>query len=48
MIRKFAVEFLGTAILVFFAVGVATLMFGFRLAAPASRREWWPPRWRSA
>ena len=30
MIRKFAVEFLGTAILVFFAVGVATLMFGFR------------------
>jgi aquaporin Z len=29
MIRKFAVEFLGTAILVFFAVGVATLMFGF-------------------
>ena len=32
MIRKLAVEFLGTAILVFFAVGVATLMFGFRLA----------------
>jgi aquaporin Z len=32
MIRKFAVEFLGTAILVFFAVGVATLMFGFRFA----------------
>jgi aquaporin Z len=30
MIRKFAVEFLGTAILVFFAVGVATLMFGFK------------------
>ena len=30
MIRKFAAEFLGTAILVFFAVGVATLMFGFR------------------
>ena len=29
MIRKFAAEFLGTAILVFFAVGVATLMFGF-------------------
>jgi aquaporin Z len=32
MIRKFAAAFLGTAILVFFAVGVATLMFGFRLA----------------
>ncbi len=30
MIRKLAVEFLGTAILVFFAVGVATLMFGFK------------------
>jgi aquaporin Z len=30
MIRKFAVEFLGTAILVFLAVGVATLMFGFK------------------
>ena len=29
MIRKLAAEFLGTAILVFFAVGVATLMFGF-------------------
>src|SRR6201985_3134811 len=32
MIRKLAVEVLGTASLVFFAVGVATLMFGFRLA----------------
>lgn len=32
MIRKFAVEFLGTAILVFFAVDVATLMFGFKFA----------------
>jgi aquaporin Z len=32
MIRKLAVEFLGTAILVFFAVGVATLMFGFKFA----------------
>jgi len=30
--RKFAAEFLGTAVLVFFAVGVATLMFGFKLA----------------
>ena len=30
MIRKFAVEFLGTAILVFLAVGTATLMFGFK------------------
>jgi glycerol uptake facilitator-like aquaporin len=45
MIRKFAVEFLGTAILVFFAVGVATLMFGFKfdgasvaLRAQAPRR----------
>jgi aquaporin Z len=32
MIRKLAAEFLGTAILVFFAVGVATLMFGFKFA----------------
>jgi aquaporin Z len=32
MIRKLGVEFLGTAILVFFAVGVATLMFGFKFA----------------
>jgi len=32
MIRKFAAEFLGTAILVFVAVGVATLMFGFTFA----------------
>jgi aquaporin Z len=30
MVRKFAVEFLGTAMLVFLAVGVATLMFGFK------------------
>jgi aquaporin Z len=29
MLRKLFVEFLGTASLVFFAVGVATLMFGF-------------------
>src|SRR5271166_4523602 len=28
MIRKFAAELLGTALLVFFAVGVATLSFG--------------------
>ena len=32
MIRKLAVEFLGTAILVYLAVGVATLMFGFKFA----------------
>jgi aquaporin Z len=31
MIRKFGVEFLGTAILVFLAVGAATLMFGFKV-----------------
>ena len=30
MIRKLAVEFLGTAILVFLAVGAATVMFGFK------------------
>jgi aquaporin Z len=30
MIRKLAVEFLGTAILVFLAVGTATMMFGFK------------------
>ncbi len=32
MIRKLTVEFLGTAILVYLAVGVATLMFGFKFA----------------
>jgi aquaporin Z len=30
-LRKLAAELLGTAVLVFFAVGTATLMFGFRL-----------------
>src|ERR1700685_1440308 len=30
MVRKFCAELLGTAILVFFAVGVATLTFGFK------------------
>jgi len=30
MVRKLAVEFLGTAVLVFLAVGAATLMFGFK------------------
>lgn len=30
MTRKFLAEFFGTAVLVFFAVGVATLMFGFK------------------
>jgi aquaporin Z len=30
MARKFFAELLGTALLVFFAVGVATLMFGFK------------------
>src|SRR5579862_8489240 len=29
--RKLVAEFLGTALLVFFAVGVATLSFGFKL-----------------
>jgi aquaporin Z len=32
MIRKLAAEFLGTALLVFFGVGVATLSFGFGTA----------------
>jgi aquaporin Z len=32
MVRKFFAELVGTAALVFFAVGVATLMFGFRFA----------------
>jgi aquaporin Z len=30
MMRKFAAELLGTALLVFFGVGVAILMFGFK------------------
>ena len=32
MARKLSLEFIGTFVLVFFAVGVATLMFGFKLA----------------
>ncbi len=32
MARKIAAELLGTALLVFFAVGVATLSFGFGIA----------------
>lgn len=32
MVRKLAAELLGTAILVYIAVGVATLSFGFNLA----------------
>src|SRR5262249_12056002 len=32
MFRKLAVEFLGTAMLVYVACGVATLMFGFKFA----------------
>ncbi len=31
MARKFAAEFVGTALLVFFGVGMATLVFGFRI-----------------
>ena len=31
MVKRFAAELLGTAFLVFFAVGVATLSFGFKL-----------------
>jgi glycerol uptake facilitator-like aquaporin len=30
MMRKLAAELLGTGLLVFFGVGVATLMFGFK------------------
>lgn len=36
MARKFAAELIGTAVLVFFAVGVATLMFGFGLAGSST------------
>jgi aquaporin Z len=32
MVRKLIAEFLGTAILVYFGVGVATLSFGFGVA----------------
>jgi len=32
MVRKFAAELLGTGLLVYFAVGVATLSFGFHVA----------------
>ncbi|HTX01151.1 MAG TPA: aquaporin [Acidimicrobiales bacterium] len=36
MTRKLGAELLGTALLVFFAVGVATLMFGFDLAGSST------------
>ena len=32
MVRKLAAELLGTGLLVYFAVGVATLSFGFHVA----------------
>jgi glycerol uptake facilitator-like aquaporin len=48
MIRKFAVEFLGTAILVFLAVGTATVMFGFKADGASVAAGWWSPPWRSA
>lgn len=35
-IRKYVTEALGTALLVFFAVGTATLMFGFKLAGTST------------
>ena len=47
MIRKCAAELLGTALLVFFGVGVATLMFGFGLDGAASRPAWSRPHSRS-
>ena len=34
MARKFSAELLGTAILVYFGCGVATLMFGFKFGGP--------------
>ena len=34
-VRKLVAEFLGTLFLVFFAVGVATLTFGFNLTGPS-------------
>ena len=39
MIRKLAVEFLGTAILVYVACGVATLMFGFKFAGASDQLD---------
>jgi len=39
MVRKFAAEFLGTASLVFFAVGVATLTFGFKADGSSFHRR---------
>ncbi|MEO7127676.1 MAG: aquaporin, partial [Rhodoferax sp.] len=34
--RKLVAEGLGTALLVFFGVGVATLSFGFKMAGPSA------------
>lgn len=36
LIRKLSLEFIGTFVLVFFAVGVATLTFGFKLAGSST------------
>ncbi len=36
LMRKLSVEFIGTFVLVFFAVGVATLTFGFKLAGSST------------
>jgi len=36
LLRKLSLEFIGTFVLVFFAVGVATLTFGFKLAGSST------------
>ena len=40
MMRRYAAELLGTGLLVFFGVGVATLDFGFKFDGGMSRRAW--------
>jgi len=36
VVRKLVAEFLGTALLVIFAVGVATLSFGYKLTGTST------------
>jgi aquaporin Z len=47
LMRKLVAEFVGTALLVVFAVGVATLTFGFKLPGPSVSAGVVATAWRS-
>jgi hypothetical protein len=46
--RSLLAEGLGTACLVFFAVGTATLSFGFKVTGSSTSTGWWQRPLRSA